>query len=499
MVMRNGTDEAHSPALSAMELLSLGGFSFLLAWMFVTFFWLFRDFPPDVPIAVRDLSQLAVFAGLPAGFVILHFLGRSPKFNLFSMVTIGAEILCAVLLPIAAFAMVHDTFVPLWAVCVVNALAGIACAGLIVSWLDVLSRLNTDRYGRFTGLAFALGAVLFALAALMPYDVLPVISFAYILFSICMLLYATQNADGNESAAPLEEVEDNWTFTKEIEPSFFMFDMVFALSFVFLFNVGSGFLFFGLLGVIPGAAIAVALSHRESRIDITVVQRCLLVIAVLTCVLLPFSPRPVQFACEFLAVAAWGNFKAVNYAFVVRKSVVVRKAPFFRQAPLRLCVSSAGFAVGWGVAAVVTALFGVSAFEFTVVRLAMAFLLVLVVMTFYPVGRHHPADGTAHEPSASSAATVSVSMDESELFDARCNAIVKLYRLSPRESDVFRYLAKGRNAVWIQETLVVSPHTVKSHIYNIYRKLDIHSQQKLMTFVEEYPLDTSEFADARKN
>ena len=58
-----------------------------------------------------------------------------------------------------------------------------------------------------------------------------------------------------------------------------------------------------------------------------------------------------------------------------------------------------------------------------------------------------------------------------------------------READILAYLAKGRNAAWIQEELTISPHTVKSHIYNIYRKLDIHSQQKLMSFVEEFPLD----------
>lgn len=32
---------------------------------------------------------------------------------------------------------------------------------------------------------------------------------------------------------------------------------------------------------------------------------------------------------------------------------------------------------------------------------------------------------------------------------------------------------------------------MKSHIYSIYRKLDIHSQQKLMDFVEDYPIDVN--------
>ena len=55
-------------------------------------------------------------------------------------------------------------------------------------------------------------------------------------------------------------------------------------------------------------------------------------------------------------------------------------------------------------------------------------------------------------------------------------------------NDVLRYLATGRNAAYIQNKLPISPHTVKSHIYSIYRKTDIHSQQSLMDFVEDYPV-----------
>lgn len=455
--------------ISAVELLGLTGFAFLLAWMFVSFFWLFRDFPPEVPLATRDLSQLAIFAGMPVGYVLMHLLGRMPRFNLFSTITTGVELVCGLSLPIVAFAIYQNVHVPLPVVCVTNFLGGATSALLTVSWLDVLSRLRTTSYDRFTGLAFVGGSLLFALAMLAPDAMQPVFSFAYLLFSICLLIFATQNADGNDERAPLESTEDaTWRFTKEIEPSFFVFGIVFALNFVFLFNNGTEALLPGLFAVIPGALLVALMAICGKQVDITVVQRWLLVITVLSCLLLPFSDGVLQLGCACLVVAAWAAFKTTNYAFVVRKSTLTRSTPLFRQAPMRLFVSSLGFAVGF---------------------VTMAFVLVVVVMAFFPIGRHHLADGTSRDEGALNADKVVVQMDESELFEERCQAIVRLYQLSPREADILAYLAKGRNAAWIQEELTISPHTVKSHIYNIYRKLDIHSQQKLMSFVEEFPFD----------
>lgn len=252
--------------ISAVELLGLMGFAFLLAWMFVSFFWLFRDFPPEVPLATRDLSQLAIFAGMPVGYVLMHLLGRIPRFNLFSTITTGVELVCGLSLPIVAFAIYQNVHVPLPVVCVTNFLGGATSALLTVSWLDVLSRLRTTSYGRFTGLAFVGGSLLFALATLAPDAMQPVFSFAYLLFSICLLIFATQNADGNDERAPLESTEDaTWRFTKEIEPSFFVFGIVFALNFVFLFNNGTEALLPGLLAVTPVPCSSRSWPSAESR------------------------------------------------------------------------------------------------------------------------------------------------------------------------------------------------------------------------------------------
>ncbi|WP_139651998.1 response regulator transcription factor [Raoultibacter phocaeensis] len=56
--------------------------------------------------------------------------------------------------------------------------------------------------------------------------------------------------------------------------------------------------------------------------------------------------------------------------------------------------------------------------------------------------------------------------------------------LTPRESEIIALLARGRNRKFISEELVVSEETIKSHVYSIYRKLGIHSQQELLDLVE---------------
>jgi len=70
----------------------------------------------------------------------------------------------------------------------------------------------------------------------------------------------------------------------------------------------------------------------------------------------------------------------------------------------------------------------------------------------------------------------------------RCIRAAEQYALSPRESEVFLLLAKGRNAAYIERTLVISGHTAKTHIYRIYKKLGIGTQQELIDLVENTPL-----------
>ena len=57
-------------------------------------------------------------------------------------------------------------------------------------------------------------------------------------------------------------------------------------------------------------------------------------------------------------------------------------------------------------------------------------------------------------------------------------------RFTPRERQVARLVANGLTNLQISEELFITEGTVKKTVYNIYQKLGVNSQQRLMDLVE---------------
>ena len=69
--------------------------------------------------------------------------------------------------------------------------------------------------------------------------------------------------------------------------------------------------------------------------------------------------------------------------------------------------------------------------------------------------------------------------------EAAVAAVAHEYGLTPRETEIVSLLARGRDQAFIAEYLHISVDTVKTHRRSIYRKLDIHSHQELLTLLED--------------
>lgn len=78
---------------------------------------------------------------------------------------------------------------------------------------------------------------------------------------------------------------------------------------------------------------------------------------------------------------------------------------------------------------------------------------------------------------------------QSGVWKKRITTLSKECGLSPKETEVLFLLAKGRNAEFIQNELVVSRHTAKAHIYHIYQKTGVHSRQDLIDMLENVEVD----------
>lgn len=94
-----------------------------------------------------------------------------------------------------------------------------------------------------------------------------------------------------------------------------------------------------------------------------------------------------------------------------------------------------------------------------------------------------PAKEAVKDPDAAS--SEAERSRKSGRFRSQCEVIADRYLLSRRETEVMFLLAKGHNAAYIQDKLCISKSTAKTHISHIYRKLDIHNQQELLSMVEE--------------
>jgi DNA-binding CsgD family transcriptional regulator len=65
-----------------------------------------------------------------------------------------------------------------------------------------------------------------------------------------------------------------------------------------------------------------------------------------------------------------------------------------------------------------------------------------------------------------------------------CEQVAETFGLSERETEVLGLLLEGKSATQISEEMVIAHGTVKAHIRNIYKKVDIHRREELFEIAD---------------
>jgi len=66
-------------------------------------------------------------------------------------------------------------------------------------------------------------------------------------------------------------------------------------------------------------------------------------------------------------------------------------------------------------------------------------------------------------------------------FTVAIEDISLLYNISIREKEVLELIMKGKSNKEIEQVLSISPHTVKNHVYSIFRKVGVYSRGQLVS------------------
>jgi len=60
------------------------------------------------------------------------------------------------------------------------------------------------------------------------------------------------------------------------------------------------------------------------------------------------------------------------------------------------------------------------------------------------------------------------------------NSLYTKYNISAREQEIIQFIIDGKGNNEIKEKLFISYHTVKNHLSNIYRKLNVKNRHELV-------------------
>ncbi len=285
--------------------------------------------------------------------------------------------------------------------------------------------------------------------------------------------------------------------------------------------------------VAVGFILAVATSmmrasaiHGMAPSDVVIDNNLLMIVRIVIAAILVFSAlamavRPINFGkvsivvvvvivlamtCSSVFVGMWSAPSIVAYAtfflFEVMFWCILSFVVYQKKISVMLVFGLGqgmflvGCATGWMIGAYVVPQLGDiippnSLMTFVGVGVLVASLLLfndrVFDALFSPAAEGEPSfDAIAVQPRIETDETASpahrTSMQEAVAL------IATEFNISPREAEVLRLLATGRGSDFIATDLQLSRNTVRTHTHNIYLKLDVHSREELISFVEGYRL-----------
>jgi DNA-binding CsgD family transcriptional regulator len=457
------------------RILGMAGTTFFFSWLSVLYLSPNSMTPSTLGFEQTMLLRTCGLAGFLIGFFIINLVGKKVfapilRFGIFATIALYILISC---LPLLLFTFDYSTMMILsitgWAL---TGIAGSAMVMEIGIFYTHLYEFRGNYIALYTVSGITTTAILFWLSTtfafldLVSLVMLPLVAQA--MLSVFPVWIVEPKVE--PSPSDLKEPEFRrviWGLMFYCLISGFVTFIGFKLSNPTLGNlwITALFIFLGgaIFGLIPLIFKGIA--------TLSLTRWFLLPLPVVALLVLPLLDSFGKIMLCGIWLAGFVCYGTTSLTTIVAIAVNSQKMNIVRLLCTGSTFSVLGTGAGWGLGLSIDNLAGLTDTTLTIASVSLVILFV-TGFTFFmrPTPEaHHAANKKSNKG----------------MWRRKYDELSDKYKLTPREREVFLWLSRGRNAEYIRNALYISDHTAKTHIYHIYRKMGIHTQQELLAFYEE--------------
>ncbi len=211
--------------------------------------------------------------------------------------------------------------------------------------------------------------------------------------------------------------------------------------------------------------------------DPTAVYKACLPLMLIILSLLPFFGEALGGLAGLVMITCYDVCGMVFLLFIVDRARTLHISSYILSS-VYLGGSGLFLVIGLGIGVVLGALsadYGLS----LLTLLAFAAIYPLAIVLVVVLRRVRPANDTVDATSVGGAPGID------DALGSGVDILADRFKLTKREREILSYLARGRSAKFIADTLVISENTAWAHIKRVYAKTGVHSKQELMSKVEQ--------------
>ena len=456
------------------------GLSFLLTYHYVTWF------VPDSFFNVRLLDASVTFGWLinlatvsVTMIIAAAFLGRKRHLSdSYPLISLSVVILVASTFCMQYLPGITGNIAFLWPFAALN---GVAEGALLIVWGEALTRMKAHFSTVHIGFTFGMALIIcVTLATIAPDVISPCIAILLVTASGIMLIHVSRNStESYPQPLPkkaIKPAEQNVAIICVIM-FFTSAACYYLIAIIPLDTLSFGDDCFSFGSIFAGVLFAILSLTCHLMRDKKLIFKLfphLLVFAVVAFVifLVGYDNEPLKLISTTSFTISLTVSTMLEVSMIMYFGILVRRGFFAPAGSLAIAVGSTRLGILAGNSLALFYESQVAAGGEPPIYMTSLLCIVLLAFMLVPMSKRefHIIKMTS-TPAAPSE------------IDVICEQIIEEFKLSGREGEILILISQGNTANSIATKLVISPHTVNTHIRHIYEKVGIHKRSELLEYI----------------